>query len=184
MGFWDGNLSDYRARVGSTRDLLAGVNVAEWPNGYYDVPTDFAGVLGRLALAYNATRGAYDASAAEAVSLLYVLDEELIGPLGTVVGIQKLKEHGVTNIFPLEANLFRREPAQEAGCCIYIARPRLKSTQIFANHMRENDDKLFSLFFVPRRSITCEQVLEAEGLLDRLAQPVSEITKVMPNQST
>ena len=106
---------------------------------------------------------------------ILVLDEELIGPLGTVVGIQKLKEHGVTNIFPLEANLFRREPAQEAGCCIYIARPRLKSTQIFANHMRENDDKLFSLFFVPRRSITCEQVLEAEGLLDRLAQPVSEI---------
>ena len=106
---------------------------------------------------------------------ILVLDPELIGPLGTIVGIQVLKEHGVTGIFPLDADLFRKKGAAEAQCCIYIARPSLASTRMFADQMRENGDKMFSLFFVPRRSVTCEKLLEQEGLLDQLAQPIAEI---------
>lgn len=106
---------------------------------------------------------------------ILVLDPELIGALGTVVGIAVLKEHGVTGIFPLDADLFRKKGAAEAQCCIYIARPSLASTRIFADQMKENGDKMFSLFFVPRRSVTCEKLLEREGLLDQLAQPIAEI---------
>jgi hypothetical protein len=106
---------------------------------------------------------------------ILVLDPQLIQPLGTVATISILKDHGVTSIFPLDADLFKKPKAQEAECCIFIARPRLESTRVFADHMRANGDKMFSLFFVPRRSITCERMLEEEGLLDQLAQPIAEI---------
>ena len=106
---------------------------------------------------------------------ILVLDPELIGPLGTIATVAVLKEHGVAGIFPLDADLFRKKGAQDAECCVFIARPSLESARTFADHMKAHRDKLFSLFFVPRRSVNCERMLMEEGLIEQLAQPIAEM---------
>ena len=106
---------------------------------------------------------------------ILVLDPELIGPLGTIATVAVLKEHGVAGIFPLDADLFRKKGAADAQCCVFIARPSLESTRVFADHMKAHGDKLFSLFFVPRRSANCERMLMEEGLIEQLAQPIAEM---------
>ncbi len=106
---------------------------------------------------------------------ILVLDPELIGPLGTIATVAVLKEHGVAGIFPLAEDLFRRKGAAEAECCVFITRPSLESTRLFADHMKANGGKRFSLFFVPRRSVNCERMLQEEGLIEHLAQPIAEM---------
>lgn len=87
----------------------------------------------------------------------------------------RAQEHNVANIFQIERDLFEKEPAaQGADSCVYITCPGQDETRIFAEHVaaqgeaRRSAGKTaqdFSLFYVPRRSTVCEQILEGAGVL-------------------
>lgn len=104
-----------------------------------------------------------------------VLDPAIIGPIGAVCPVSVLKEHGVANIFQLTEELFENEGASSAETCVYITRAKQEHTRIFAAHVADHADKNFALFFVPRRSVPCEKILEDADIMDRLVIPVAQV---------
>ncbi|KAG0173258.1 hypothetical protein DFQ28_011169 [Apophysomyces sp. BC1034] len=98
-----------------------------------------------------------------------VLDPQLTGPLSLIAEFTLLKvtvDHGVEKIYHLDS------ASLESGCTslIYICRPKLKYMRYIASHIKQMsqlcDQKVdVSLFFVPKRTMVCERVLEEEGVL-------------------
>ncbi|OAD71468.1 hypothetical protein PHYBLDRAFT_34391 [Phycomyces blakesleeanus NRRL 1555(-)] len=95
-----------------------------------------------------------------------VLDPQLTGPLSLIAEFTLLKDHGVEKIYHLDT------PTMETECSslIYICRPKLKYMRYIASHIKQLAKQTgqktdCSLFFVPRRTMVCERVLEEEGVL-------------------
>ena len=97
-----------------------------------------------------------------------VLDPSLSGPLGLVAEVKEFKEHGVDKIYHLLS-----DPLQtECASIIYFIRPQLRLAEQVAAQVRAIEKsrsrgeppKQYTLFFVPRRSMLCEKVLEDEGV--------------------
>ncbi|KAJ3023189.1 hypothetical protein HKX48_003967 [Thoreauomyces humboldtii] len=93
-----------------------------------------------------------------------VLDPALSGPLSLVAEFSLLKEHGVEKIYHLAAD----QPMTECASMIYICRPKLQYMKWIAAHIQArsqaNQKMSHHLFFVPRRTLICERVLEEEGV--------------------
>mmetsp|Transcript_30543 Transcript_30543/g.58825 ORF Transcript_30543/g.58825 Transcript_30543/m.58825 type:complete len:626 (-) Transcript_30543:289-2166(-) len=97
-----------------------------------------------------------------------VLDPKLSGPLSLIAQTSLLKEHGVENLYYLE-----REPIDtDCKSIVYLVRPRVELMPLIASQVRGGDldqraarpNREHSVFFVPRRTIICEKVLEEEGV--------------------
>ncbi|KAF7727274.1 hypothetical protein EC973_007790 [Apophysomyces ossiformis] len=95
-----------------------------------------------------------------------VLDPQLTGPLSLIAEFTLLKDHGVEKIYHLDS------PSLDTDCksLIYICRPKLRYMRYIASHIRQmsqscNQKTDISLFFVPKRTMVCERVLEEEGVL-------------------
>ncbi|KAI9353386.1 Sec1-like protein [Zopfochytrium polystomum] len=73
-------------------------------------------------------------------------------------------EHGVEKIFHLSAD----RPETESKNLIYICRPKIAFVKFIAGHVRQKNQfsskTEYSIFFVPRRTLVCERVLEEEGV--------------------
>ncbi|KAJ3407009.1 hypothetical protein HDV05_005632, partial [Chytridiales sp. JEL 0842] len=73
-------------------------------------------------------------------------------------------EHGVEKIYHLSAE----KPDTDSRSLIYICRPKVALAKLIAGHihqqLKSNIKVEYSIFFVPRRTLLCEQVLEEEGI--------------------
>lgn len=112
-----------------------------------------------------------------------VLDPAVSGPL-TMLDPRLsdlLTEHGVAKLLYLErrrlddASYNQAEPKLSGvRPVIYIARATLDNAQLIAwqikNTPRAAQAHEFSVFWVPRRSVACEKLLEDEGIAGELAQ--------------
>lgn len=93
-----------------------------------------------------------------------VLDPKLSGPLALIVQTSLLKEHGVENLYHLSY-----EPIEgECQKIMYLVRPRVNLMRQIASQIRADvkakQVRQYHLFFMPRRTIVCEKVLEEEGV--------------------
>ncbi|ORX89440.1 vacuolar protein sorting-associated protein 33A [Basidiobolus meristosporus CBS 931.73] len=123
--------------------------------------------LGHTSLNINALR---DLSRKELTDVLdsargkktLVLDPNLSGPLSLITEFSLLKEHGVEKIFYLQSGPLETE----SSSIIYICRPNIQYVRYIAEHVKQLSDtgKNFNLFFVPRRTMICERLLEEEGV--------------------
>ena len=97
-----------------------------------------------------------------------VLDSQFSGPLGLVAGVSLLKEHGVEKIFHLQ----NAPLATDSRNVVYIVRPKVHYMKWIAAQVRalreSKQSVTCSLFFVPRRTMICERVLEDEGVYQDL----------------
>lgn len=97
-----------------------------------------------------------------------VLDPSLSGPLGLVAEVKEFKEHGVEKIY----HLLPGELATDCTSVVYFIRPELRLTAQVVAQIRAHEkargrgeaSRAYTLFFVPRRSMLCEKVLEDEGV--------------------
>ncbi|KAI8464581.1 MAG: Sec1-like protein [Monoraphidium minutum] len=136
-------------------------------------------------------RGFRDAARNQLVDLIdskrgkkaLVLDPAVSGPLTLLdAGLSGLlSEHGVAKLLYLErkrlddASYGQAEPRLLAlRPVIYIARATLDNAQLIAWQIKSTpraaQDHEFSVFWVPRRSVACEKLLEDEGVAGELAQ--------------
>ncbi|KAJ7536601.1 hypothetical protein O6H91_12G074500 [Diphasiastrum complanatum] len=93
-----------------------------------------------------------------------VLDSKLSGPLALIAQTSLLKDHGVENLYHLSS-----EPVQsDCKNVLYLVRPRINLMKLVAEHIQHDNlnklQKQYSVFFMPRRSVVCEKVLEEEGV--------------------
>ncbi|CAK9858695.1 unnamed protein product [Sphagnum jensenii] len=94
-----------------------------------------------------------------------VLDPQLSGPLALIAQTSLLKEHAVENLFYVSA-----DPVQsECKNVVYLVRPQMALMRQIAAHIQQDNQrqlqKNYAVFFMPRRTIVCEKVLEEEGVL-------------------
>ncbi|KAJ3333130.1 hypothetical protein HDU76_011207 [Blyttiomyces sp. JEL0837] len=93
-----------------------------------------------------------------------VIDQSLSGPLSLIAEYSLLKEHGVEKIF----HLGQDRPEIESKSLIYICRPKIACVKFIASHVQRSSEEGqeidYNLFFVPRRTLVCEKVLEDAGV--------------------
>ncbi|XP_049879104.1 vacuolar protein sorting-associated protein 33A [Pectinophora gossypiella] len=100
-----------------------------------------------------------------------IWDDWLAGPVGLVAQYALLKEHEVTDMFPLRpGNL----PSISVKHIVFIARPKLVLMDLVADYILSLRSKQsipveFHLFFVPRKSELCEKHLNNRGVLGNLS---------------
>eukprot|EP01104_Vermistella_antarctica_P001525 TRINITY_DN1158_c0_g1_i1.p1 TRINITY_DN1158_c0_g1~~TRINITY_DN1158_c0_g1_i1.p1 ORF type:complete len:617 (-),score=161.35 TRINITY_DN1158_c0_g1_i1:116-1966(-) len=98
-----------------------------------------------------------------------ILDPKFVGPLGLVAEMALLKEHGVEKIYHLSDGPLQT-PCKNL---IYLCRPRVAFMHMIAAHIHDHTksglQKEYSLFFVPRRTMICERVLEEQGVYGDIA---------------
>eukprot|EP00798_Chlamydomonas_sp_ICE-L_P015851 gene15851-21978_t len=106
-----------------------------------------------------------------------ILDPSCSGPITLLDGSlsELLAEHGVCKLQYLEAKPLD-DPSYNSGDVqlvdvkniVYIVRATLQNAQLVANHVRGARTRPgahdFSVYFVPRRTIACDKVLEDEGV--------------------
>jgi hypothetical protein len=95
---------------------------------------------------------------------IMVIDPQFTGPLGLVAAANLLKEHGVEKIH----HLLDADLVTESKNIIYLVRPKVENMKMIARQVRASQKKEFSLFFVPRRTMICERVLEEEGVYENI----------------
>jgi hypothetical protein len=112
-----------------------------------------------------------------------VLDPKLSGPLGLIIEVAVLREHGVEKIVYVGPTLkFDRDRDRDTKNVIWIVRSkyvwRIWTCNRFMiriqymkwigetirGHISEKDKKEYNLFFVPRRTVVSEKILEEEGV--------------------
>ncbi|XP_022831603.1 vacuolar protein sorting-associated protein 33A [Spodoptera litura] len=99
-----------------------------------------------------------------------IWDEWLAGPVLLVAQYSLLKDHGVTEMFPLKpGNL----PNISVKHIVFITRPKLHLMDLVANYIQSLRSKQttpleFHLFFVPRKSELCKKHLTNLGVLTNL----------------
>ncbi|RIA91417.1 vacuolar protein sorting 33A [Glomus cerebriforme] len=100
-----------------------------------------------------------------------VLDPNISGPLSLIAEFSLLKEHGVEKMHYLQSGPLETE----LKSLIYICRPQLHYMKYIAEHIGHHQkDNLssseyeYNLFFVPRRTMICERVLEEAGVFGEI----------------
>jgi vacuolar protein sorting-associated protein 33A len=94
-----------------------------------------------------------------------VLDPTILGPIGLIAEASLLKENGVEKIFLLN------EPdlgdLGDLHTVLYISRPSIDLMKLVAKqiHAQAKKDISFFCFFVPRRTLLVERILEELGCL-------------------
>ncbi|XP_026314252.1 vacuolar protein sorting-associated protein 33A [Hyposmocoma kahamanoa] len=99
-----------------------------------------------------------------------IWDEWLAGPVGLVAQYALLKEHEVTDMFPLRPGSL---PTISVKHIVFIARPKLVLMDLVADYIislraKQNLPVEFHLFFVPRKSELCEKHLTNRGIINNL----------------
>ncbi|KIK07306.1 hypothetical protein K443DRAFT_627291 [Laccaria amethystina LaAM-08-1] len=94
-----------------------------------------------------------------------VLDASLAGPLGLVIEVSLLKQHGVDKMFWLESGALTSTTTN----IVYLCRPVIKHMKIIADqvkrHAKESRKHIYTLLLVPRLSTLVSRILEEEGVL-------------------
>lgn len=95
---------------------------------------------------------------------------DLSGPLSLLAEFSLLKEHGVEKIFHLTNN---RLDHLDSRNVIYICRPKIENMKFIAgqikNQTRSSGPAVeYTLFFVPKRTVVCEMILEELGVFGDL----------------
>lgn len=96
-----------------------------------------------------------------------VLDKSLAGPLGIIVKFSTLQDYGVDKVFFLENG--NADVSQQN--VVFIARGEsAKHAQSIADHIKRMQRESqtgheFSIFWVPRRTLVSEKILEEAGVL-------------------
>ncbi|KAI4972308.1 hypothetical protein ZWY2020_003233 [Hordeum vulgare] len=97
-----------------------------------------------------------------------VIDPKLAGALSLILHTSVLKEH-VTELRILSANPLRTECPK----VVYLVRPQLSLMKLVADQIRNDESeglqREYHLYFVPRRVVACEMILEEEGVHQKLA---------------
>ncbi|CAG8761276.1 23385_t:CDS:10, partial [Gigaspora margarita] len=99
-----------------------------------------------------------------------VLDPNISGPLSLIAEFSLLKDHGVEKVGYLQQG-----PVEtELRSLIYICRPQLNYMRYIAEHIQHHQNEYlenplaqkyeYTLFFVPRRTMICQKVLEEAGI--------------------
>lgn len=96
---------------------------------------------------------------------IMVFDPSLADPFGLIVEIALLKELGVDSFYYLAPGAINTT----AKHIIYFVRPEVKWMKVIAEHVKTwrnmpGEKKSFYVYFVPRRRMMCEKVLEEEGV--------------------
>ena len=95
-----------------------------------------------------------------------VWDEKLTGPVGLVAEYSLLKEHEVGKMFPLSRG---KLPHCEEQNIIFLVRPKIELMEIIAGNIKleesKGSSKEYHIFFVPRKSLLCEQKLQVWMLI-------------------
>lgn len=116
--------------------------------------------------------------AAEGSGIRLVLDTALTGPMGLVAEVSEFCAHGVEKIFHLESG----PPPPGTGHLVYFIRAELSSARAVAVQLAASSAdatcsvrlgqpsaQRATLYFVPRRSLLCEKLLEEAGVYGRVA---------------
>lgn len=90
-----------------------------------------------------------------------VIDPKLSGSLSLIVPTSTLKEYGI------ELRLLSAEPVQtDCAKVVYFVGPQFISMRFISSHVHDDASKglqrEYFLYFVPRRSVACEKILEDE----------------------
>uniref|UniRef100_A0A0D9W2T2 Uncharacterized protein n=1 Tax=Leersia perrieri TaxID=77586 RepID=A0A0D9W2T2_9ORYZ len=96
-----------------------------------------------------------------------VIDPKLAGTLSLILQTSLLKEYGA------ELRLLTTEPLQtECPKILYLVRSQLNFMKLIANQIKSDEPKGFQreffLYFVPRRTVACEKILEEEKVHQKL----------------
>uniref|UniRef100_A0A0E0P641 Uncharacterized protein n=1 Tax=Oryza rufipogon TaxID=4529 RepID=A0A0E0P641_ORYRU len=96
-----------------------------------------------------------------------VIDPKLAGTLSLILQTSLLKEYGA------ELRLLSAEPLQtECAKILYLVRSELKFMKLIASQIKNDEPKglqrEFFLYFVPRRTVACEKILEEEKVHQKL----------------
>ncbi|KAI0225757.1 Vacuolar protein sorting-associated protein 33A [Lamellibrachia satsuma] len=95
-----------------------------------------------------------------------VWDEALTGPFSLIAEYSLLKEHGVDKMYPLAPGQL---PRNSVANIIFICRPKLSLMDSVAQNVHREEEavgclKEFHIFFVPRKSMLCENKLKELGV--------------------
>ncbi|KAH1011596.1 hypothetical protein HUJ04_000929 [Dendroctonus ponderosae] len=96
-----------------------------------------------------------------------VWDSSLAGPVGLIAEYIKLREHSVRKMYPLRPIPL---PETDVDHIIFIARPKLHLMDYIARNVKDdakgkhNCKKEYHLFFVPKKSLLCEEALKHQGV--------------------
>ncbi|KAL7273187.1 Vacuolar protein-sorting-associated protein 33 [Rhizina undulata] len=95
-----------------------------------------------------------------------VLDKSLSGPLGLFAKFSVLQDYGVDRMFWLEDGIVEHTNKN----IVYLTRCTAKNAYAIVEQIKGNvkipgQDFEYSVFFVPRRTLVCEKILEDEGVL-------------------
>ncbi|KAI8912722.1 Sec1-like protein, partial [Gorgonomyces haynaldii] len=93
-----------------------------------------------------------------------VIDTTCSGPLSLVAEFTLLKEHGTEKVYHLEDRVFETE----CKSLLYMTRPVIEQMKWIANQVRHHPEIEHHVYFVPKRTLICERVLEEEGVLGDL----------------
>uniref|UniRef100_A0A0D9ZHL8 Uncharacterized protein n=1 Tax=Oryza glumipatula TaxID=40148 RepID=A0A0D9ZHL8_9ORYZ len=96
-----------------------------------------------------------------------VIDPKLAGTLSLILQTSLLKEYGA------ELRLLSAEPLQtECVKILYLVRSELKFMKLITSQIKNDEPKglqrEFFLYFVPRRTVACEKILEEEKVHQKL----------------
>lgn len=87
------------------------------------------------------------------------------GPLALIAQTSVLKEHGVENLLHLSAESIQSDCTN----VLYLVRPRMSLMKLIAGQIKhdkgQNLQRQYSVYFMPRRTVVCEKVLEEEDVL-------------------
>jgi len=94
-----------------------------------------------------------------------VIDPTISGSLSLIAEFSLLKEHGVENIYYLQSGRFNIQCQH----LVFICRPKMLNMtyirEIILDHRKNNINEIqYYIYFVPRRTMICERVLEDAGV--------------------
>lgn len=95
-----------------------------------------------------------------------IWDDDLAGPFSLISEYSLLKEHDVTKMYPLKSWLTIESSVHNI---IFICRPKLSLMHIVADIILSTESsagprKDFHIFFVPGKTLLCEQMLKDRGV--------------------
>ncbi|XP_050292813.1 vacuolar protein sorting-associated protein 33A [Anthonomus grandis grandis] len=96
-----------------------------------------------------------------------VWDNSLAGPVGLVAEYIMLREHMVKKMYPLRPIPL---PDTDVDHVIFISRPKLHLMEYIAKNVKDDakskysSKKQYHLFFVPKKSLLCEETLKRQGV--------------------
>lgn len=93
-----------------------------------------------------------------------------MGEIGLIAEFTALKERGVEKISPIDSPGFG---ADYPRTVLYFTRPKVALMQHIARHIQldhdRHEERTYTLFFVPRRTVLCERRLQQDGVFANLS---------------